>query len=539
VNYSCWPRRVYSVTQERNRISSCGLSGTADGKLSVPVAALLSRATATPGRVALIADDEAWTFGELAEHSGRLAAGLSARGVGSGDRVALHMHNRVEAALIYLACLRLGAIAVPLNTRLTTPELTGLAERTQPTVYLGEAGLYPQFAAVPSRLVPQDRRFLTGDPDPGSGLGSWDGLLAAADEPIDVTPAAGAPAILLPTSGTTGRSKIVIWSQQTLASLHLSAAGRDVEEDTVFALFTPLMHGSGVYYLLNALTQGAVAVLIRQFDAGAVLDAVERHEVTSLCGLPFMCGALVREQRLRPRRTGSLRAATVSGDVCPSEVETGFQEVFGVPLRSFWAAAEDVGATVAGTQAGPYMRVIEEATARILDPQGMPVADGETGELVISSPTTSPGYWDGPTGITPLPDHAFRSGDLVRAADPGVLRYMGRHKDLIVRGGSNISPGEVEEALRAHPDVADAGVVGLPDPELGQRVGALLVLRDGSQDDSARDVIASVRTRLATYKVPEHVAVVDSIPRNALTKIDRVAIAKVLLDRTPRAGLAS
>jgi acyl-CoA synthetase (AMP-forming)/AMP-acid ligase II len=519
---------VSFVTEDHDQISARELPGTAAGALSAPVAAVLRRARATPGRVALIADDEVWTYGELAERSGRLAAGLSARGAGVGDRVAVHLHNRVEAALTYLACFRLGAIAVPLNTRLVTPELLDLAERTQPAVYVGEAGLYHRFEPVPSRLVPDERRFLAGEPDTGSGPGSWDSLLAAEGAPADVAPDPGAPAMLLSTSGTTGRSKIVIWSHQTLASLHLSAAGRDIADGTVFVLFTPLMHGAGVYYLLNALTQGAVAVLIRQFDAGAVLDAMEQHHVTSVFGLPFMYGALVREQRLRPRRAGSLRAATVAGDVCPAAVEAAFNEVFGVPLRSFWAAAEDVGATVAGSQPGPYMRVIAEAATQILDAQGRPVADGEAGELVVSSPTTSPGYWNGVTDTTPMPDNAFRSGDLVRAVNPRLLRYMGRHKDLIVRGGSNISPSEVEEALRAHPDIADAGVAALPDAELGQRVGALVVLHDGAREDSVRDALASARTRLASYKVPERVAVVDSIPRNALTKIDRVAVARIL-----------
>jgi acyl-CoA synthetase (AMP-forming)/AMP-acid ligase II len=284
-----------------------------------------------------------------------------------------------------------------------------------------------------------------------------------------------------------------------------------------------MMHAAGVYFLLNAFTEGAVPVLVRRFDAGTVLDAMRRHRATTVFGLPFMCDALVREQRLRPRQL-VLRTATVAGDVCPTEVETAFEDVFGVPLLSFWAATEDVGATITDRRVGPYLRVIEQADLRIMDTDGEPVGEGEVGELVTSSPTTSPGYWAGEHDVTPL--GAFRSGDLVREVEPGLLRYMGRRKDVIVRGGSNVSPAEVEDALRADPAVADVGVAGLPDDELGQRIGAVLVLRGSAR--SAQDVLESVRIRLADHKVPERVAVVDSIPRNALTKIDRAAVGEIL-----------
>lgn len=474
------------------------------------VAALVERARVAPDATVLIADDEPWSASELVERSGRLAVTLSARGVGAGDRIAVHLHNRVETVLTYLAGLRLGAVLVPLNTRLTTPELVDLVRRTRPVGYVGEQDLYPRFAPVPDELVPADMRLVIEDDLESDGA-----------EPADVAPDPDAPAILLSTSGTTGRSKIVIWSHRTLANLHLSAAGRGVEAGDVLPLLTPLMHGAGIYFLLNALTEGAVAVLVRHFDAGTILDTMARHRVTSVFGLPFRCDALVHEQRSRPRDVSALRVATVAGDVCPAEVETAFEQVFRVPLRSFWAATEDVGATVADSRVGPYLRVLPEAMVRIVG-----------GELVIRSPTTSPGYWESETDITPMPADGFHSGDLVREVGPGLFRYVGRKKDLIIRGGSNISPSEVEDALRVHPDVIDAGVAGVADAEWGQRVGALVVLRESAGEGSVRAVVASVRGRLAGYKVPERVVVVDSIPRNALTKVDRAKVSETLRNVT-------
>ena len=499
---------------------------------NVAVAALLRRAQEDPDEVALIAAGRSWSVAQLSEHSARLAAGLASRGVGQGSRVALHLHNGAEAALLYLACFRLGATAAPLNTRLGSSELDGLVARTRPALYVGEPGLYDAFAPVDEARMPLEARFLTGEPGRAPGVAHWRALFAGHGDAADAAPPPDAPAVLLPTSGTTGPSKIVVWSYRTLANLSLSAAGRGIGPGDVIPILTPLMHGAAVYYLLNALTQQAVPVLISQFEAGSTLDAIERHRVTNVFGLPFMCGALAREQQRQPRDVSSLRSATVAGDVCPAEVEAAFAQAFGVPLRSYWAAAEDVGATVADEQVGPYMRLIPEADAQVVDDRGAAVPDGDVGELVVRSPTTSPGYWAGAGHVDPLPGGAFRSGDLVRRLGPDRLAYVGRLKDLIVRGGSNISPVEVEAELRQYPGVADAGVAGYPDPDLGQRVGAVLVSRPGRgrpAELNPPEVVQWLTGRLAAYKVPERVLLVDAVPRNGLTKVDRAAVTQLLL----------
>lgn len=514
--------------------------------LSAPVAALLRQAEQVPDRVAVITGDEGWTVSRLADQSNRLAAGMAEHGVKPGDRVALHMHNVVEAALTYLACLRLGAVAMPLNTRLALPELQDLIRRTEPAIYLGQQELHARLVDLPQNLLPDSARFVVGPSTASASTRTWEDLQAAgagaagrelAEAPSDPE----SPAILLATSGTTGRSKIVIWSYRTLAALHLSAAGRGITAGGVVPVATPLMHGGAVCYLFSLLTQAATAILTGQFNAAVMLDSMQRHQVTTVYGMPFMCAELAREQRSRPRDVSALQSATVVGDVCPAEVEIAFQEVFGVPLLSFWAATEDVGATVTWKRTGPYLRLIPDAHAEITAADGRPVAPGETGEMVTRSPTTSPGYWDGPRDHTLTPEGGFRSGDLVREVGPGVLQYMGRKKDLIVRGGSNVSPGEVEEALRAHPDVLDAAVAGYEDGLLGQRVGALLVVAGRPRHAVlAADIRAWAGEHLASYKVPERIAFVDALPRNALTKVDRLAVGSALTalsegEESPRA----
>lgn len=502
-------------------------------QVSPPVAALLRRASEDPDRVVLVADGEHWTSGRLVDESARLAAGLVARGVRPRDRVALHLHTTLQAALAYLACLRAGATAVPLNTRLTTPELGDLVARTQPVVYLGQPSLYDGFAPVSQRLVPDSARFLAPDTCTGDGTGqsggagAWAELTGSSGAFRDVGVDLESPAVLLSTSGTTGRSKIAVWSHATLGAFHLTAAAKGITKGDVFEVTTSVMHAGGLYCLLSAVTEGATAVLVAQFDAGAVLDAMERHGCTGVTGLPFMCAELAREQREHPRQITTLRVAIVAGDTCPADVEAQFQDAFAVPLRSAWGATEEPGATVPTEEVGPYMRVIPEARVQVVDEYGAPVRAGQTGEFLVSSPTTSPGYWQSETETTAFSDGVFHSGDLVRQRGPGVLEYVGRVKDIIIRGGSNIAPGEVEEALRRHPEVLDAAVVGVPDPDLGQRVGALLVMAQGATS-TPEQVLAHVAEGLAAYKIPERVRTVAEVPRNRLMKIDRDAALTML-----------
>jgi long-chain acyl-CoA synthetase len=498
-------------------------------EMPAPIAALLRRAADAPASTAVVAGHEEWSNRQLATHVDRLAAGLAAHGVRTGDRVALHLRNTVDAVLATLACLRIGAAAVTLNTHLAASELHDLLDRTRPAGYLGDSAFGSLLASVPGELLPEPARFIASRPSTLTGPPAWPDLMAQAGPPADTPLDLDAPAVLLPTSGTTGQSKLVIWSYRTLAALPLSAAGRGIGPGAVLPLLTPVVHASGMYHLCAALIEGATVVLLPAFDAGQALDAMERHHATSVFGLPFMYAQLAREQAARPRTLSALTVATSAGDECPAEVEAAFEKEFGMPLRSFWAATEDVGMTTADVPAGPYTRVIPEATVQIVGSDGRPAAEGQVGELLTSSPTTSPGYWQADGRHTPLPDGVFRTGDLVRERGSRLLEFVGRVKDIIVRGAFNIYPSEVEGALRSHPAVIDAGVAGFPDPVLGQRVGALVVLAGGTDAARWADEITSwLPGRLAPEKIPEQLRVVASIPRNALTKIDRGAVQAAL-----------
>jgi long-chain acyl-CoA synthetase/feruloyl-CoA synthase len=241
-----------------------------------------------------------------------------------------------------------------------------------------------------------------------------------------------------------------------------------------------------------------------------------------------MFAAVLERLRASPRRIESLRICVTAGDVCPAELQQEFPHVFGVPLRSFWASTETV-ATTYSTRFGPVSRIAPGMEVRLVDDEDIEVPRGEVGELLVRGPNVTVGYWNGPGCIDAVAaDGWFHTGDLMRRGEGDDLWFVGRKKDLIIRGGSNISPVEVENVLKAHSEVHDAAVFGVPNPVLGQRVAALVVLSDDATTATLNEIRVSTSGKLADYKLPETLKAVSTIPRNALGKIDRKSLRSLL-----------
>jgi long-chain acyl-CoA synthetase len=217
--------------------------------------------------------------------------------------------------------------------------------------------------------------------------------------------------------------------------------------------------------------------------------------------------------------------------VCPIQLQVEFEAAFGAPLRNIWAATEVVGALTEGLRPGPVSRIAPGAQIRLVDDEGRDVPRGEVGEFLVRGPNVTVGYWAGPDRIDDATcDGWYRSGDLMRRGDGDELWFVGRKKDIIIRGGSNISPLEVERVLLSHPLVRDAAVFGVPDPVLGQRVAAIVQLSGGVSDGALGDILRDTRQKLADYKAPERLLAVDAVPRNSLGKVDRSAAAMAMLE---------
>jgi long-chain acyl-CoA synthetase len=488
-----------------------------------PTEALYHFKETRPKHVAFIKDKQIWTYERLATEVDRLARGLIEHGVRKGDRIALHMANLPEFVVAYHACFRVEAIAAPLNIRFKTAELRPLLQQLRPALYIGQAALYSQVASIDYSILASNSRFVVDGSVNDPWVQPWTRLFAETNgEPVRVAPDVDAPAVLLTTSGTTGQPKFVIHTSATLSKTAESFEHWDLDSDQITSLFCPMVHASGLFTMLACIRFGVPFVLLERFDPDAILDAIERHHCTWVVGLPFMFAALLHHQRAGARNVKSLRTCLVGGDVCPPQLQDQFPAVFGFPLRSLWAATEACGSLTYGLQPGPVSRIVPGVQVRLVDDNHVLVARGEVGELVVRGPQVTIGYWAGPGQIKDAPKEGwFYTGDLMRQDEKGDLWFVSRKKHLIVRGGSNISPVEIERVLMAHPAVRDAAVVGVPDPDLGQRVAGFVQVTDSAQSVDLSEILAFATERLADYKVPETLEIVDKIPRNTLGKIDR------------------
>jgi acyl-coenzyme A synthetase/AMP-(fatty) acid ligase len=272
------------------------------------------------------------------------------------------------------------------------------------------------------------------------------------------------------------------------------------------------------------LQLGVPFILLEGFEAGKVLDVMERHATTLHIGFPAHYAAMADAQQKQRRDLGALRYCFTGGDTCPVALQERVTSLFGAPLYNIWGASEVIGQLTFGLRPGQVVRVVPGAQVRIVDDEGNDVAEGELGEMLIAGDNLFIGYWsDDKATAAALRDGWYHTGDLVRRGEGDEIWFVSRKKDIIIRGGTNISPIEIEEAIiAAHPAVEQAAVVGLPDEVLGQRVFAFATLTGTAAGDAVMpELVGRLSQRLAAYKVPEAIMVIDKMPRNALSKVDR------------------
>jgi acyl-CoA synthetase (AMP-forming)/AMP-acid ligase II len=499
----------------------------------------MHHAQTRPKSAAFVFHEKVWTYERLAAEAEHLAYGLAARGVEPGDRVALHMKNRPEMVVAYYACFKLGAIAAPLRTAFTFVELAPILQRLKPVLYIGEMGLYENVAPVDSSILAPAKRFVVNGTFEDHGVQPWEALFdMAADANLSVSPAQYKPAVLINTSGTTGQPKFVVHTPATLSeSADLIIKHWGFSDDDVMIMPLPMAHMSGLISFLSYIQFGTPFVLLEGFDADTFLDTIERHRCTMCLGFPAHYAALLECQRARPRDLASLRICLTGADVCPIDLQEQIPSILGAPLYNIWGATEVIGSLTFGLQHGPVARIVKDARIRLIDENGADVADGEAGELLVRGANVFAGYWnDRQATEEGLRGGWYHTGDLMRRGEGDDLWFVSRKKDIIIRGGTNISPVEVEQALVAsHPAVEEAAVVGIPDAVLGQRVFGFVKLARGMSDTIVSKILGNVATRLASYKVPEGLSVVDELPRNALSKVDRNML-QTMAAGTDRAG---
>jgi long-chain acyl-CoA synthetase len=496
---------------------------------TLPTEALMQRAQSQPEGTAFFFEKEIWTYRRLAEESERIAQGLAANGVKAGDRVVLHMMNRPEMLVAYYACFRVGAIAAPLRTAFTCAELTPMLQRLRPALYIGESALYPNVAPIDTTILPREKRFIVDQAAQTHDVQPWDALRQAPRSDLPA-PASNQPAVLINTSGSTGQPKFVVHTQDTVAAIMVLVHKHfGLSADDVIVSPLQLAHGTGFIFSLLFVQFGLPFIMLQTGNPDIVLDCIERHRSTWMVGFPYQYVGLLEAQQAKPRDVSSLRLCLTGGDVCPVDLQNRVTSALGAPLQNVWGSTEAAGQLTFGLRPGPVLRIGEQEGVRIVDENGAEVAQGEVGELLIRGPNVFVGYWDDPVATAQnLKDGWYYTGDLVWRGEGDELWFVSRIKDIIIRGGTNISPAEVEDALVAcHPAVEEAGAVGKPDPVLGQRVFGFVKLAPGAGESVVAEILQNVAGRLAPYKVPEGLQVVDALPRNGLGKVDRRALEKM------------
>lgn len=468
------------------------------------------------------------TWADLRRRVAALAGALSGRGVGFGDRVMILMLNRTEFVESVLAANMIGAIAVPLNFRLTPTEIAVLVEDCVAHVMLTEAALAPVAIGVRNIQPLLSVIVVAGGSSQDSVFGYEDLLNEAGDvhEPVDIPN--DSPALIMYTSGTTGRPKGAVLTHANLTGQAMTAlytSGANINSDVGF-VGVPLFHIAGIGNMLTGLLLGLPTVIypLGAFDPGQLLDVLEAEKVTGIFLVPAQWQAVCTEQQARPR---DLRLRVLSWGAAPAPDALLRQMSATFPETQILAAfgqteMSPVTCMLLGEDAiakrGSVGRVIPTVAARVVDHNMNDVPVGEVGEIVYRAPTLMSCYWNNPEATAEaFAGGWFHSGDLVRMDSDGYVWVVDRKKDMIISGGENIYCAELENVLASHPDIAEVAVIGRADEKWGEVPIAVAAVTN--DDLRIEDLGEFLTDRLARYKHPKALEIVDALPRNPAGKV--------------------
>ena len=480
---------------------------------------LTTSAGAFAGRVAVKREERELTYAALDAMTARVAGLLRAKGVRPGDRVAIMLPNVEYFAMCYYGALRAGAAVVPMNVLLKEREVA---------FYLGDSGAKVLFGskafahAAHAGAEQTDAECVLVEP------GHFEAMLdrcvsvpeVAERDPRDT-------AVILYTSGTTGTPKGAELTHDNLlrnTETSVDVFGTDERSVTLGAL--PLFHAFGQTCALNAtIAVGGCLTLIPRFDGATALEIIERDGVTIFEGVPTMYAAMLHSPRAADTDVSTLEVCVSGGAAMPVELMRGFEERFGCTVLEGYGLSET--SPVASfnrrdreRKPGSIGLPLDGVEMRVVAADGHEVAQGDVGEIAIRGHNVMKGYWRRPDATAEVldADGWLRTGDMGRVDDDGYFFVVDRKKELVIRGGYNVYPREIEEVLYEHPAVREAAVIGIPHDDLGEEVGAAVALKAGAHA-SAADLRAFVKDRVAAYKYPRHVWLVDDLPKGPTGKI--------------------
>jgi long-chain acyl-CoA synthetase len=493
----------------------------------VNVASLVwKNAAANPDYLAVQSDSVQLTFDQLRQASGRVAAAVRAAGIKPLDRVVLIAPTLPEFAVLYYGLHAAGATVVTLNTMAPAAEIGYVLDDARPALVVAwEATSESAAAAADAANVPLWRVTAGAHFDTSPELDAWE------HQPEDT-------AIILYTSGTTGKPKGAELTAANLVANALEFAKvSGIGPDDRVGTALPLFHVYGQAVIMNTtLVAGGSLTLRERFEARSMLELIRDQRLTALGAVPTMWVAMLQEAgAFHPEDFAQFRFGTSGGATIPVEVLRAYKERLGCTLLEGYGLSETTGVATFNDinrpqKPGTVGCAMPGAQVEIRKDGVLP-GPGEVGEVFIKGTTVMKGYWNRPDATrSELVDGWLRTGDLGRIDADGFLTIVGRAKELIIRGGYNIYPREVEEVLYEHPDIVEAAVLGVPDDHYGEEVGAALVLRPGVDPDPEA-LRAWAKTRLSAYKVPHLLAFVEELPKGSTGKILKRAIDPESLTR--------
>ncbi len=490
---------------------------------------LRETASAAPDRPAALYSGGQLSYGDLDMLSDRLAAGLEVAGVRPGETVGLQLPNIPQFLITYFGILKCGAVAVPLNVMLKAPELAFQLDDCAARLLITWEGVLGD-AAKGAEAAGVDTVYAVGHPaEAGDGVEPFDRLLAIPvhDYPLAHRELTDTAAVVY-TAGTTGRPRGAMLSHIQLY-MNADIPGRlfRVRPDDVVITVLPLFHVFGLSSIVNVCVRfGCTMSLVPRFDAAEVLTAIERDRATIFEGVPTMFIALLGHPDLGRYDVSSLRVAISGGASIPAPVLDAFERHFGVVILEGYGMTETASTTtfnLSATERRVYSvgKPIWGTQTQVWDGEGrrLPPGRDHVGEVVTSGLHVMKGYLNDPAATAAVfTGDWLHTGDLGYVDEDGFLFIVGRQKELIIRGGYNVYPREIEDVLHAHPAVAEAAVLGIPDERLGEEVMAVVILRPGASVTTA-DLLAYCRERIAAYKYPRVFEFRTELPKNSLGKV--------------------
>ena len=479
-----------------------------------------------PGVCSLVDGDRRQSFAELEDRVSRLHGAMAQAGLEPGDRVGILFHNSMEFVETYFAAVRSGLLATPINFRLVGEEMAHILNDAGCRVLFHGPEFSDTLAGVTDVLDALEFRVSPGGE---AGARDYEDFLTTG-EPLPVLESISEkdPCQLMYTSGTTGLPKgAVLTHRSVIWNLFNTIHGREDQTGQVSIIVGPLYHTAALNnHLTIQLSLGGTSVLIKKFDALGLLETIQKEKATLISGSPAMYNLLLNHPEAEYFDTGSVTKCTAGADKLLMETKRRLME--------FFPNIHGVYDVYGCTEAAPCITILNERDslrkdgsvgkalpflqARLVDENDQPVPPGTTGEIVCKGPNVMQGYWNRPQDTASVMRNGWlHTGDLAVMDEEGFYFIVDRKKDMIVSGGENIYPREVEEVLFTHPGIADAAVVGMPDEMWGESVRAFVVPVAGASL-SEREVIDFCKRHLASYKKPKRVDFVEEIPRNASGK---------------------